>query len=52
MKHGKSAGFTALLIGRDRHGEPFYLAIGAVRVGALSLPSMAPLPLLKVEVGG
>jgi hypothetical protein len=52
MNHAKSAGLTALLIVRDRHEEPCYLAIGAVRVGATVSPSMAPLPLLKIDVGG
>jgi hypothetical protein len=38
MNHAKSAGFTALLIVRDRHEEPCDLAIGAVRVGATVSP--------------
>lgn len=47
-----AAGFTELLIESDRFAEPFYLAMGATRIGSSSSPvDGAPLPLLKIDVG-
>jgi hypothetical protein len=51
MLRAKAAGFTALLIESDRFTEPFYLAMGATRIGATASPvDGAPLPLFKVEI--
>jgi hypothetical protein len=44
-------GFAELLIESDRFAEPFYLAMGAVKVGETRSPvDGAPLPLLKISV--
>jgi GNAT superfamily N-acetyltransferase len=51
VQQAKAAGFTALLIESDRYAEPFYLAMGAVRVGATASPvDGAPLPVLRMVV--
>ena len=51
MARAKDAGFTKLLIESDRFAEPFYLAMGATRVGATASPvDGAPLPLLKIAI--
>lgn len=52
MQEAEAAGFTQLLIESDRFAEPFYLAMGAERIGATPSPvDGAPLPLLKVDIG-
>jgi GNAT superfamily N-acetyltransferase len=52
MQRAKGAGFAVLLIESDRFAEPFYLAMGAERIGAIPSPvDGAPLPLLKVRIG-
>lgn len=51
LERAKATGFTELLIESDRFAEPFYLAMGAVRVGSeLSPVDGAPLPLLKITL--
>ena len=51
MRVANDAGFTKLLIESDRYAEPFYLAMGATRVGSTTSPvDGAALPLLRVEV--
>ena len=53
MKKARAAGFTELLIESDRYAEPFYLAMGATRIGATVSPvDGAPLPLLRIVVRG
>jgi GNAT superfamily N-acetyltransferase len=45
------AGFDELLIESDRFAEPFYLAMGATRVGVAPSPvDGAHLPILKINV--
>jgi hypothetical protein len=44
-------GFTRLIIESDRYAEPFYLAMGAERIGATPSPvDGAPLPVLEVHL--
>ncbi len=51
LQRAKEAGFTQLLIESDRFAEPFYLAMGAVQVGATASPvDGAPLPLLRIDI--
>lgn len=51
IARAKDAGFSELLIESDRFAEPFYLAMGATRVGATASPvDGAPLPLLKIAI--
>ena len=51
MARAKDVGFSKLLIESDRFAEPFYLAMGATRVGATASPvDGAPLPLLKIAI--
>jgi GNAT superfamily N-acetyltransferase len=51
VERAKAAGFTELLIESDRFAEPFYLAMGAVRVGGTPSPvDGAELPLLRIEL--
>jgi GNAT superfamily N-acetyltransferase len=51
MERAGAAGFTELLIESDRFAEPFYLAMGAARIGATASPvDGAPLPLLRIEI--
>jgi GNAT superfamily N-acetyltransferase len=49
IERAKAAGFAELLIESDRFAEPFYLAMGAVRVGGTPSPvDGAELPLLRI----
>jgi hypothetical protein len=49
-QRARIAGFDELLIESDRFAEPFYLAMGAERIGASPSPvNGAPLPLLQRE---
>jgi SAM-dependent methyltransferase len=51
LARARAAGFAELLIESDRFAEPFYLAMGAIKVGATPSPvDGAPLPLLKISV--
>lgn len=51
IEHAKVAGYTELLIESDRFAEPFYLAMGATRIGTTASPvDGAPLPSLRVDV--
>lgn len=51
LARARAAGFAELLIESDRFAEPFYLAMGAVKVGETPSPvDGAPLPLLKISV--
>ena len=51
MQRARAAGFRELLIESDRFAEPFYLAMGATRIGATASPlDGAPLPLLRVDI--
>ncbi len=51
LERARAAGFAELLIESDRFAEPFYLAMGAVKVGETQSPvDGAPLPLLKISV--
>jgi GNAT superfamily N-acetyltransferase len=51
IERARAAGFSELLIESDRFAEPFYLAMGAIRLGETESPvDGAPLPLLKVEI--
>jgi hypothetical protein len=50
-QRARIAGFDELLIESDRFAEPFYLAMGAERIGASPSPvDGAPLPLLNVKI--
>jgi GNAT superfamily N-acetyltransferase len=50
-ERAKAAGYTELEIESDRFAEPFYLAMGAVRIGSAPSPvDGAELPLLEVEL--
>lgn len=52
MRVAGEGGFTTLLIESDRYAEPFYLAMGADRIGSTVSPvDGAALPLLRVRVG-
>jgi hypothetical protein len=51
IRRAREAGFEELLIESDRFAEPFYLAMGAERMGAIPSPvDGAPLPLPRVRV--
>jgi SAM-dependent methyltransferase len=51
LARARAAGFAALLIESDRFAEPFYLAMGAVKIGETPSPvDSAALPLLKISV--
>lgn len=51
IERARAAGFAELIIESDRYAEPFYLAMGAERIGATPSPvDGAPLPLLKVGI--
>jgi GNAT superfamily N-acetyltransferase len=51
LERARASGFSELLIESDRFAEPFYLAMGAVKVGETPSPvDGAPLPLLKISV--
>jgi SAM-dependent methyltransferase len=51
LARARVAGFAELLIESDRFAEPFYLAMGAIKVGETpSTVDGAPLPLLKISV--
>ena len=51
LGRAKAAGFAELLIESDRFAEPFYLEMGAVKVGEAPSPvDGAPLPILKISV--
>jgi hypothetical protein len=51
LARARVGGFAELLIESDRFAEPFYLAMGAVKVGETRSPvDGAPLPLLKISV--
>lgn len=51
LARARVGGFAELLIESDRFAEPFYLALGAVKVGETRSPvDGAPLPLLKISV--
>ncbi|GAB2834720.1 GNAT family N-acetyltransferase [Streptomyces daliensis] len=49
----RDLGFARISIDADPHAEPFYLAMGAVRVGTTPSGSIAGrvLPLLSLEIG-
>ena len=48
----REAGFETLVSESDRYAEPFYLAMGARRVGSTTSPvDGAALPLLRVDLG-
>jgi GNAT superfamily N-acetyltransferase len=46
----RARGFTSLTIEADPNAEPFYLAMGAVPIGARRSPSGRDLPLLRLDV--
>ena len=51
LERARAAGFEELVIESDRFAEPFYLAMGAKRIGATASPvDGAPLPLLKIDL--
>jgi GNAT superfamily N-acetyltransferase len=51
IERASAAGFTGLEIESDRFAEPFYLAMGAVRIGSTPSPvDGAELPLLEVQL--
>lgn len=51
LARARAAGFAELLIESDRFAEPFYLAMGAIKVGDKPSPvDGAPLPILKISV--
>lgn len=51
LKEAEAVGFSQLEIESDRFAEPFYLAMGAQRVGATPSPvDGAPLPLLQLQL--
>ena len=51
IARARTEGFGELRIESDRFAEPFYLAMGAVRIGSTHSPvDGAPLPLLKIEL--
>ncbi|MET7364718.1 GNAT family N-acetyltransferase [Streptomyces sp. NPDC005566] len=53
MTQARRLGFAALTIDADPNAEPFYVAMGAVRIGATpsgSIPGRE-LPLLRFELG-
>lgn len=53
IEQANALGFKRLAIESDRFAEPFYLAMGAKRIGATPSPvDGAPLPLLEVRLGG
>jgi GNAT superfamily N-acetyltransferase len=53
MQRAKAAGFVELRIESDRFAEPFYEAMGAIRIGVAASPvDGAPLPVFKVELEG
>jgi GNAT superfamily N-acetyltransferase len=53
VERAAAAGFTELEIESDRFAEPFYLAMGAERIGATPSPvDGAPLPVLRVHLAG
>ena len=53
LERARAAGFAELEIESDRFAEPFYLAMGATRIGATRSPvDGADLPLLRIEVAG
>jgi GNAT superfamily N-acetyltransferase len=50
-RQAQALGFSRLTIESDRFAEPFYLAMGAERVGATPSPvDGAPLPLLELRL--
>jgi GNAT superfamily N-acetyltransferase len=50
-RQARALGFSRLTIESDRFAEPFYLAMGAERVGATPSPvDGAPLPLLELRL--
>ena len=52
IAHAGAAGYAELQIESDRFAEPFYLAMGATKVGTTPSPvDGAPLPLLKIDIG-
>ena len=51
LARARAAGFAELLIESDRFAEPFYLEMGAIKVGETPSPvDGAPLPILKISV--
>ena len=51
IARARTEGFGELLIESDRFAEPFYLAMGAVRIGSTHSPvDGAPLPLLEIKL--
>jgi hypothetical protein len=53
MQCAKAADFVELRIESDRFAEPFYEAMGAIRIGVAASPvDGAPLPVFKVELDG
>lgn len=53
VAQARRLGFTALTIDADPNAEPFYVAMGALRIGATpsgSIPGRE-LPLLRIELG-
>jgi GNAT superfamily N-acetyltransferase len=51
LERAREAGFAELEIESDRFAESFYLAMGAVRIGATPSPvDGADLPLLRIEL--
>jgi GNAT superfamily N-acetyltransferase len=53
MGHARRLGFEALTIDADPNAEPFYTAMGAVRIGATPSGSVPgrELPLLRIALG-
>lgn len=53
MDRARRLGFTRLTIDADPNAEPFYRAMGAVRIGAVPSGSVPgrELPLLEVSLG-
>jgi GNAT superfamily N-acetyltransferase len=52
IEQASALGYSELTIESDRFAEPFYLAMGARRIGATPSPvDGAPLPLLQVGIG-
>jgi hypothetical protein len=51
VEQANQAGFSRLTIESDRFAEPFYLAMGARRIGTTRSPvDGAPLPLLQLRL--
>ena len=51
LSRARRLGFTELVIESDRFAEPFYLAMGAERIGATPSPvDGAPLPILRIDL--